>query len=419
MPAKNDSLLRIYMNNNNNSLKRSLTLPMITFYGLGNILGAGIYVLVGKVAADAGYFTPLSFFLASIVAALSALSYAELAARYPVSAGVAVYLYEGFHKHFLSRLVGIMICLAGIISAGALSHGFAGYFSVFVEAPSWLTITLMILGFGVLAIYGISESVWLASLLTLVEIFGLLMIMFVGMDQFPEFINVVQLNQASAVSFSWIGVFAGAFLAFYAYIGFEDMVNVAEEVKQPEKNMPRAILLAVIISTLLYAGVSIIAVMSIAPEQLAKSTAPLADVYVKETGNSPLVISLISMIAVVNGVLIQLIMSSRILYGMACKGWLPKWLTYVSVTTQTPVISTIVTVSLILFFALLLPLIQLAELTSYLILMVFMLVNLALLRIKQTNPQPQNVRVYSKWIPRMGFVTATLFLIIEISSNFL
>lgn len=400
--------------NNNNQLKRSLTLPMITFYGLGNILGAGIYVLVGKVAADAGYFTPLSFFLASIVAGLSALSYAELAARYPVSAGVAVYLYEGFHKHFVSRLVGIMICLAGIISAGALSHGFAGYFSVFLDAPSWFVITVMILTFGVLAIYGISESVMAASLLTLVEIIGLLMIMFVGMDQVPEFVNMVQSNQVSVTSFAWTGIFAGAFLAFYAYIGFEDMVNVAEEVKQPEKNMPRAILLAVIISTLLYAGVAIIAVMSIAPEQLAQSAAPLADVYVKETGNSPVVISLISMVAVVNGVLIQLIMSSRILYGMACKGWLPEWLTYVSVKTQTPVFSTLVVVALILFFALLLPLVQLAELTSYLILTVFVLVNLALLKIKKSLPQPEGVRVFTPWIPRLGFVSAAIFLIIKI-----
>ena len=402
------------MNNNNNSLKRSLNLPMITFYGLGNILGAGIYVLVGKVAADAGYFTPLSFFLASIVAGLSALSYAELAARYPVSAGVAVYLYEGFHKHAVSRLVGIMICLAGIISSSALSHGFAGYLSVFVDAPSWIVITLMILTFGVLAIYGISESVMVASLLTLVEIFGLLMIMFVGMDQVPEFVNMVQLNQVSVTSFAWTGIFAGAFLSFYAYIGFEDMVNVAEEVKQPEKNMPRAILLAVIISTLLYAGVAIIAVMSIAPEQLAQSAAPLADVYVKETGNSPVIISLISMVAVVNGVLIQLIMSSRILYGMARKGWLPGWLTYVSVKTQTPVLSTLVVVALILFFALLLPLVQLAELTSYLILTVFVLVNLALLKIKKSLPQPEGVRVFTPWIPRLGFVSAALFLIIKI-----
>jgi len=112
-------------------LKRSLSLPLVTFYGLGNILGAGIYVLVGKVAGEAGYWAPLAFLLASLVAGISAFTYAELSARYPVSAGEAVYLYEGFHSRGLSQLVGVLIVLSGSVSAAALAHGFSGYLQVF------------------------------------------------------------------------------------------------------------------------------------------------------------------------------------------------------------------------------------------------------------------------------------------------
>ena len=173
------------MNTNNTTLKRSLSLPLITFYGLGNILGAGIYVLVGKVAGEAGYFAPLSFFIASIIAAISAFTYAELSARYPVSAGEAVYLYEGFGIQKLSLIVGLMITLAGIVSAAAIAHGFAGYMQVFFDVPRWLAITVLLLLLGGLAAWGISQSVKVAAILTLTEMTGLLIIIFVGAEHLP------------------------------------------------------------------------------------------------------------------------------------------------------------------------------------------------------------------------------------------
>ncbi|MCW8853329.1 MAG: amino acid permease, partial [Gammaproteobacteria bacterium] len=267
------------MNNNNLSLKRSLNLPLITFYGLGNILGAGIYVLVGKVAGEAGYFAPLSFFLASIIAAISALTYAELSARYPVSAGEAVYLYEGFQLRWLSMVVGLLIVSATIVSSAAIAHGFAGYFKVtlidfvpaFQAVPSAAIIATLLCILGALAVWGISQSVKVASFFTLLEIAGLCLIIWVGAEQVPMMKQNIAAIPESTSHFSFVGIFAGAFLAFYAYLGFEDMVNVAEEVKDPQRNMPRAIFLAVIISTLLYAGVASVSVLLVDPQQLAQS----------------------------------------------------------------------------------------------------------------------------------------------------
>ncbi|MDH5473119.1 MAG: amino acid permease [Gammaproteobacteria bacterium] len=413
------------MNNNNNALKRSLTLPLITFYGLGNILGAGIYVLVGKVAGDAGYFAPLSFFVASIIAAISALTYAELSARYPVSAGEAVYLYEGFGLRWLSLVVGLLIVSAGMVSAAAIAHGFAGYFKVlmvsffpaFQAVPSAAIIAVLIVVLGILAIWGISQSVRVASFLTLLEITGLGLVIWVGLDNMPLLDQSFQAIPESGYGFSFVGVFAGAFLAFYAYLGFEDMVNIAEEVKNPQYNMPRAIMLAVIISTLLYSGVSIVSVLLVEPGQLAQSAAPLADVYTSATGRAPVVISLIGMFAVINGALIQMIMASRLLYGMGSRGWLPRWIARIHPPTRTPVNSTLVVMSLIMLSAISLPLVTLAELCSFLILIVFALINLALIKIKHKQPQPEGVRVFPVWIPKLGFGITVTFLLLNLIRN--
>ncbi|RLA46995.1 MAG: amino acid permease [Gammaproteobacteria bacterium] len=406
------------MTKNETTLKRSLSLPLITFYGLGNILGAGIYVLIGKVAGEAGYFAPLAFFIASIIAAITAFTYAELSARYPVSAGEAVYLYEGFRNSNLSKFVGILIALAGIVSAAAIAHGFAGYLQVFVDIPAPLIISSILILLGVLTAWGISQSVAIAAAFTVIEILGLLLIIGIGADHLPEFTEVVATTHTRFSAIPWLGVMSGAFLAFYAYIGFEDMVNVAEEVKNPQRNMPMAILIAVIISTLLYGAVSIISVSVLSPEQLSASDAPLAAVYSEVTGEAPVLITVIGLFAVINGALIQIIMASRLLYGMAIRHWLPQPLAKISPRTRTPINSTIVVVVSMLFFALILPLVTLAELTSYIVLTVFALVNLALIKIKKQSPQPTGVSVFSIWIPRLGFVTTLLFLLNQLISNF-
>lgn len=191
--------------------------------------------------------------------------------------------------------------------------------------------------------------------------------------------------------------FLGVFLTFYAFIGFEDMVNVAEEVKYPEKNMPRAIITALIISTLLYSFVSVVAVVNLSPEELSVSKAPLANVYTTATGQKPIIITLIGLFAVINGALIQIIMASRILCGMSNRGWLSGIFSQVHQRTQTPVFATVFVVLVITLLASWFPIQKLAESTSYLILIVLLLVNIALLRIRKPYALTENVHGYPVW----------------------
>ena len=303
-------------------LKRALNLAFLTFYGLGTILGAGIYVLVGKIAGIAGFYTPVAFLVAAAVAAVTAFSYAELASRLPKSAGEAVYVHEGFGIRSLSSAVGLLLVLAGVVSSATLANGFVGYFRVFFEVPGWLVITLLVAALGGLATWGIAESAVAATVATLVEISGLILIIVVSFGSLTTFPARLPELLPPFESTAWAGIAAGAFLAFYAFIGFEDMVNVAEEVKDPRRTLPRAIILAMAISTILYMLVATAAVLALPLTELASTHAPLALMFERATGKSPLLIAAISLFAVVNGALVQIIMGARVLYGMSEAGWL-------------------------------------------------------------------------------------------------
>jgi len=383
-------------------LKRALNLALLTFYGLGTILGAGIYVLVGKVAGIAGLYTPVAFLLAAAVAAVTAFSYAELASRLPKSAGEAVYVQEGFGLRSLSSAVGLLLVLAGVVSSATLAKGFFGYFQVFFELPEWLVITLLVAALGGLATWGIAESAIAATVATLIEIGGLLLIIAVSADslatlpaRLPELLPPFE-------SAAWVGIAAGAFLAFYAFIGFEDMVNVAEEVKDPQRTLPRAIILAMATSTALYLLVATAAVLALPLTELASTDAPLALMFERATGQAPLAIVAISLFAVVNGALVQIIMGARVLYGMSETGWLPRWFGRVHARRRTPHHATAFVTAAVLILALWLPLVTLAKATSFTILIVFALIHAALLRIKRRGPAAPGVRTYPAWIPATG-----------------
>ena len=395
------------------NLKRSLSLPLVTFYGIGTILGAGIYVLVGKVAGFAGMFTPFAFLLASLLAALSAFSYAELSARFPKSAGEAVYVQEGLGWRKLSIIVGVSIVFAGIISVATLVHGFVGYFQVFVDVPAVVVIISLTLLMGLVVAWGINESVIIASLMTLLEIGGLVLIIWVARENFsllperwPEMIPSLEMA-------AWGGIVAGSFIAFYAFIGFEDIVNVAEEVRNPRRNLPRAIVIALVVTSLFYFFVAVVSILTLAPVELARTDAPLAEIYQHVTGQRPLVITIISLVSVLNGALIQIIMASRVLYGMSRQGWLPPRLGQVNATTRTPLLATWLVTGLVLLFALWLPLVSLAKLTSYVILLVFTLINLSLWQIKIRAPQPEDIRTVPMWVPIIGFFFSGAFVIYQ------
>ena len=395
------------------ALRRSLSLSLTTFYGLGNILGAGIYVLIGKVVGHAGLVTPVAFLVASLLACLTAFTYAELSARYPFSAGEAVYIQEGLGIQAVSALVGLLIILAGVVSAATILRGFTGYLQVFVDIPASIAILGMVLLLGGLAAWGIAQSVMVAALITVVEIGGLVLVITVAAPELA--VTSLQLADFAPLTGidAWHGIFVGGFLAFYAFIGFEDMVNVAEEVKQPQRNLPRAILLALAISVLLYFMVALVAVVSVPADSLAGAEAPLSFLYQQVTGREPVTITVISMFAVINGALIQIIMAARVGYGMGRKHWLPAIFARVHAVPRTPVIATVTVSLLVLIMALWLPIETLAKATSYFLLLVFTLVNLSLWRIKRVTVQPPGVINVPVWVPVSGFTASAVFVSVQ------
>jgi basic amino acid/polyamine antiporter, APA family len=391
-------------------LRRSLSLPLITFFGLGTILGAGIYVLVGKVAATAGIYAPLAFVFAAVTAGLSAFVYMELCSRYPLSGGAAVYTAKGFGIRWLSILVGFLIVLSGLVSAATITRGFVGYFQIFFDLPDAAIVIGALVALGVLAAWGIAQSTAAAAVATIIEVAGLLLIIFVARDALGTLPDRLPDLIPPMSAFAWQGIVLGGFLAFYAFIGFEDMVNVAEEVKDAQRTLPRAIILAVGIATLLYLAISLIAVLALPLEELGASAAPLALIYERSTGDKPTFMALIALFAVINGALIQIIMASRMLYGMSREGWLPKIIGKVHPRTQTPIIATALVVAMILVFALALPLVTLAKVTSFALLVVFALIGVALIRMKRREPAWPGVFSVPMWVPYGSVATAIVLL---------
>ena len=401
---------------NKGTLKRTLSLPMMVLYGLGTTIGAGIYALAGEIAGVAGYFAPVSFLVASLMAGFTALSFAELCGRYPYAAGAALYVKHGFNSNRLSIIVGLLVIAAAVVSSAALLNGFVSYLHQFIDIERSIAILLVALLLGGIAAWGIGESVTIASLVTIVEIGGLLMIIAVsssGLADIPE--RWRELIPPAEFT-SWNGIYLGAILSFYAFIGFEDMVDVAEEVKDVKRNLPAAILLTLGITTLIYTALMITAVLSITPAQLASSEAPLVYLYEYHSGEKAIVISMIALFAIINGALIQMIMASRVIYGMASRGQLPGLLGLVNTRSRTPLVATAIVTTIVLTLALIGRLASLAEATSVIMLTIFSLVNLALWRIKRTQPQPEDVRVFPAWVPITGFFVSSAFVLNEVIS---
>ncbi|MDH5571820.1 MAG: amino acid permease [Gammaproteobacteria bacterium] len=395
-------------------LKRTLSLPMMVLYGLGTTIGAGVYALVGEVAGIAGYYAPFSFLIAALLAGFTAISFAEICARFPQSAGEAVYVYEGFGSKKLSLLVGLMVTLAGLVSAAALVNAFTGYMSEFIHLQRHFGIFFVCLILGGLAAWGIAESVFIASIITVIEVGGLLLIVFVGHESFYHIADTLPTMMPPFEMGSWTVIFSGVVLSFYAFIGFEDMVNVAEEVRDVKRNLPGAILLTLAITTLLYVLIMLVAVLSVPPEILAQSKAPLAYVYKLHSGDDAFIISIIGMFAIINGALIQTIMASRVLYGLSARADLPALLSVVNPVTQTPLYATATAIVIVLVLALIGELAELAKTTSIIMLVVFCLVNLSLYQIKKNDPRPHGIMVFPVWMPLTGFVVSLFFVMMEL-----
>jgi len=396
-------------------LKRTLSLSQITLYGIGTILGAGIYVLLGEVALVSGSFTPVAFLVAAIVVSFSAYSYRHLARRFPYSAGEAVYVQEAFASTHLSRLVGLTIVFSGIVSAATIARGFTGYFAILVTLPDAVMIILLIGSLTALASWGVRQSVNVAVATTFVEIFGIGVVIWASFDSLPSLLERPQQYFAPLSLPAWSGIAAGAFIAFYAFIGFEDMVNMAEEVKDPEKNMFRGIVLALIITASLYVVVALCAVAAVPLEKLAGNKAPLALIVEHNTQFPVSAMAAISMVAIINGALLQIIMCARVLYGMGKRGMIPAALAKVHDHTQTPVFATLLVGTCVMIFALALPLVTLAKITSLFILSVFTLVNASLLALNWRSKQRTFMQLL---LPATGAVICITFILLHLLLEF-
>ncbi len=408
--------------NNPNQLKRALGLPLITLYGIGSIIGAGIYVLIGKVAAQSGLYTPFAFMMAAVVVTFTALSYAELSSHFPQSAGESVYVDQAFSRTWLTLGMGIAVVVIGAVSAATISRGSVGYVQVLLDWPGWVLVVLFVGLITFIACRGVLESVGVAAVITVIEVLGIIAVLFVTRDAWLRS-DVEWVRYTPGLSIEhWLAVSAGAFLAFYAYIGFEDMVNMAEEVKRPESNLPRSIVLALIVTTLLYALVAWAAINTLPLAELAVSEAPFASLVAGSDLLPVWLITLVSLVAVTNGALIQIIMGARVLYGLAGKGLLPDWFHQVHPLRRIPVNATVVIGAGVLALALLLPLEMLARITSAITLLVFALVNLSLIVIKRRRrkspvayPAASQSRVdFPQAVPVLGLVLSCLFLVAQL-----
>ncbi len=286
-----------------------------------------------------------------------------------------------FNRRWLSAAVGYAVVAVGTVSAATMVRGFVGYFEVFFALPAGLVVVACVAALTAVAIWGIGESLLAAAAVTALEIAGLVFVCVVAGDSLNDFAADWQSILPGMETARIIGVVSGAFLAFYAFIGFEDIVNIAEEVRQPERNLPRAILVSLAASTMLYVLVAIVASFAVAPGALAGSDAPLA-LIVQSRGFPPGIIAAISLFAVVNGALAQIIMASRVLYGLANERLAAALLARVNARTQTPIPSTLVIAAVVLTLALAFSLGGLARVTSFIALSIFTAVNLALLRLK-------------------------------------
>jgi APA family basic amino acid/polyamine antiporter len=393
-------------------LKRHIGLFALVAYGVGDILGAGIYALIGKAAGEMGNAIWMAFLASMVAAGLTGLSYASLGSRYPRAGGASFFTHHAFKSNFLAYVIGLAALSSGVTSMAAGSRAFAGYFSSLVSAvPVDLVVIVFCVVVAGVVIRGIRESMWMNMLCTSIELGGLLLIIavgatFLGSVDYTSAVTIA--NPAGDLTVSLI--LSGAILTFYSFVGFEDIINVSEEVKNPQSNMPKGILLAVLIASIIYVTISLIAVSVIPATELAASSAPLVDV-VKRAAPwfPPIAFAFIAMFAVANTALLNFIMGSRLIYGMANQGLMPKVLAKVS-RRRTPYVSSLAVLGFMLVLALTGDIASLARATSVLLLICFMVVNVALVVLKRRKDEPKGRFEIPSAVPVLGALVCAVML---------
>jgi len=354
----------------------------LTMYGVGLILGAGIYVLIGEAAGFAGNSMWISFLLGTVVAIFAGLSYAELSALYPKAAAEYTFVKNAFKNHFFGFIIGWLTAITSIIVAATVALGFGGYLTQFVDLPITIGAILLIGILSIVNFIGIKESAWANTIFALITAAGLVLIIFLGFTIEPvESVDYFEAPNGTT------GIILAFVLIFFAFIGFEDMANVAEEVKRPRKTIPRAIILSIVITGVIYILVSLSVVRILNWEELAASSAPLADVAHSVLGiNGSVTLSLIALFATASTVLITLVAGARILYGMAKSNSLPQILSRIHPKTKTPWIAVIVILITSVGFSFVGDIVIIANIVVFAVVITFAAINLAVIVLRYTEP---------------------------------
>lgn len=360
-------------------LKNELNLLEITLVGIGNILGAGIYVLMGKAAGIAGNMVWFSFLFAGATAALSALSYMELASMYPRAGAEYEFVKRAFGER-VGLFVGLLVIYFVVITSSAVALGFGRYFST-LFGSGYLTGTIGLFIFlSLIIVYGIKESARLAILISLIEVSGLLIVIYSGLPYLGT-VNYLEFPDLS-------GIFEASTLVFFAFLGFEDIVRLSQETKEAEKTTPKALLIAIFFTVFLYicAAVTVVSVLDF--RVLGISEAPLADVAEVSLGNDAFtLVSWIALFSTMNTVLVVMLGGSRIVYGMAYSGSLPKSLSRVHRTYHTPWVAILGIACLSILFVPFRDITIVANIANFMIFIVFFMVNLSLIKLRYTDPE--------------------------------
>jgi basic amino acid/polyamine antiporter, APA family len=395
------------------ALNPTITRTMLTVFVIGDVLGAGIYALVGEVGGEVGGAIWASFLLAGVLALFTAASYAELVTKYPQAAGAALYVHRAFRSDFFTFVVAFAVMASGVTSAATLATAFGGdYLSEFVDLPTVLVGLAFVAVISVINFRGIKESVGINLGLTTIELGGLLLVVVIGLafllDGGGDPGRALEFKSGEAVP---LVILAGASLAFFALIGFEDSVNVAEETKDPSRVFPRALFLGLGVAGVVYMLVTVIASMAVPTEKLVGSDGPLLEVVDQgPLGVSTKLFAAIALFALTNGALINLIMASRLVYGMSREGIVPPALGRVHGGRMTPWVAIVFTASLAGVLVVVGDLDTLADTTVLLLLFVFVCVNTAVLVLRKDKVEHEHFRAPS-FVAVLGVVACAALIV--------
>ncbi len=403
--------------NSGPELARHIGLFSLVVYGVGDMVGAGIYGTIGVAAGVLGNAIWLSFAISMVAALLTGLCYASLGSRYPRAGGAAYVTERAYGLKFLSYVVGLAVTASGLTSMAAGSNVFADTLGgMFPGLNVKVILVSFLLLMAAINLIGIKESMTANLICTAVEIAGLLFVIFVGARYWGN-VNYFEVPEGSTLGASML--ISGAVLTFYAFVGFEDMLNVGEEVKDPQRTLPRGIVIALLVATVFYMLVSITAVSVVEAKNLADSKlgAPLTQIVAKAAPWMPKEIyTFITLFAVANTALLNCVMGSRLLYGMARQGLVPHRLGAVHPRFRTPHIAIIALTVVVLILALSGTIGQLASATSLLLLSCFCLVNGALLVLQCRSDEPKGSMEIPKIVPVLGVVVCICLIFARVTA---